>query len=185
MKPGKANLILPLKCQGQSYVIISTFLCKKLQTFHEILCSRNFHVWSCYKIGQGHQLNDLVSTAVPDATCTCKVSWPLVNWFWRRIFIDFYHIWAWWPLVVAILVMWPGQFKHIFVSEGHIWNMVTIGLLAFDEMFEFVKIMVVPGSKVKQWPWPFLPQIFIYLLRQLCLPFLCQNLQNFPWNPIY
>ena len=42
--------------------------------------------------------------------------------------------------VVAILVMWPGQFKHIFVSEGYIWNMVTIGLLAFEEMFEFVKL---------------------------------------------
>ena len=34
--------------------------------------------------------------------------------------------------VVAMLVMWPGQFKHIFVSEGY---MVTIGLLAFEEMF--------------------------------------------------
>ena len=50
-----------------------------------------FHVLSCHKIGQGHQLNDLVSTVVPDATC--KVSWPLVNWFWRRRFKDFYHIW--------------------------------------------------------------------------------------------
>ena len=33
VKPPKANLILPLKCQGQSYVIISTFLGKKLQNF--------------------------------------------------------------------------------------------------------------------------------------------------------
>ena len=31
--PCKANLILPLKCQGQSYVIISTFLGKKLKNF--------------------------------------------------------------------------------------------------------------------------------------------------------
>ena len=45
--------------------------------------------------------------------------------------------------VVAILVMWPGQFKHIFVSanpEGYIWNMTTIGLLAFEEMFENVNL---------------------------------------------
>ena len=36
-----------------------------------------FHVGFCHKIGQGHQLNDLVSTVVPDAKC--KVLWPLVN----------------------------------------------------------------------------------------------------------
>ena len=42
--------------------------------------------------------------------------------------------------MVAILVILPGQFKHIFVSEGYIRNMVTIGLLAFEEMFEFVKL---------------------------------------------
>ena len=41
--------------------------------------------------------------------------------------------------MVAILVMCPGQFKHIFVSEGYILHIVTIGLLAFEEMFEFVK----------------------------------------------
>ena len=42
--------------------------------------------------------------------------------------------------VVATWVMWPGQFEHIFVSDGYIWNMVTIGLLAFEEMFEIVKL---------------------------------------------
>ena len=45
--------------------------------------------------------------------------------------------------VVAILVMWHGQFKHIFVSanpEGYIWNMTTIGLLAFEKMLEIVNL---------------------------------------------
>ena len=32
--------------------------------------------------------------------------------------------------VVALLLMWPGQFKHSFVSEGYIWNLVTMGLSA-------------------------------------------------------
>ena len=49
--------------------------------------------------------------------------------------------------VLAILVMWPGQFKHIFVSEGYIWNMVTTGLLAFEEMFEFVKFWYFLGQR--------------------------------------
>ena len=45
--------------------------------------------------------------------------------------------------VMATQVTWPGQFKHIFVSfnpEGYIWNMATIGLLAFEEMFEIVNL---------------------------------------------
>ena len=42
--------------------------------------------------------------------------------------------------VVAILIMWPGQFKHIFTSEVYIWNMVAIDLLAFEEMFEIVNL---------------------------------------------
>ena len=47
--------------------------------------------------------------------------------------------------MVAILVMWPGRFEHIFVSanpKGYIWytRMVTTGLVAFEEMFENVKL---------------------------------------------
>ena len=42
--------------------------------------------------------------------------------------------------VVAILIMWPWQFKNIFVSEGYIWNMVAIGLLVFEEMVEIVNL---------------------------------------------
>ena len=74
--------------------------------------------------------------------------------------------------VVAILVMWPGQFKHIFVSanpEGYIWNMTTIGLLAFEKMFENEKLMVVPGSKVKERPWPFLPTNLHLLIKTTLL----------------
>ena len=76
---------------------------------------------------QGHHLNYLVSTVVPDATC--KVSWPRVNWFWRRSFKGFYHIWAWWPY-------WSCDLDSLNIFL----NMVTIGLLAFEEMFEFVKL---------------------------------------------
>ena len=49
---------------------------------------------------------------------------------------------------MVILVLWPEQFEHIFVShnpEGYIWNniMVTISLVAFDleEMFEIAKLL--------------------------------------------
>ena len=42
--------------------------------------------------------------------------------------------------VGARLVMWPEQFLHIFVSEGYMRNVARIGLLAFEEMFEIVKL---------------------------------------------
>ena len=44
--------------------------------------------------------------------------------------------------VVAILIMWPGPFEYIFSAkpEGYIWNMVTIGFVAFEELFEIVKV---------------------------------------------
>ena len=43
--------------------------------------------------------------------------------------------------VVAILVMWIIRFEHIFVPSvpgGSKWDLVTIGLVAFEEMFEIV-----------------------------------------------
>ena len=70
--------------------------------------------------------------------------------------------------VVAILVMWPRQVKHIFVSansEGYIWNMTTIGLLAFEEMFEIVNLWYFLGQRSNNELGLFSPQIFIYLLR--------------------
>ena len=45
--------------------------------------------------------------------------------------------------MVAILSMWPGWFEHIFVPanpKGYIWNMITIGSVTFEEMFEIVKL---------------------------------------------
>ena len=36
--------------------------------------------------------------------------------------------------------LWTTIYRSQFVSEGYISNMVTIGLLAFEEMFEFVKL---------------------------------------------
>ena len=88
--------------------------------------------------------------------------------------------------MVSILVMWPGQFKHIFVSEGYMYMKYGYNrVIGVWGNVWICKIMVVPGSKVKQWPWPFFPQIFTYLLRQLYLPFLFQDLQNFPLYPMY
>ena len=49
--------------------------------------------------------------------------------------------------LVAILIMWPGQIKYIFVSESYIWNMVAIGLLAFEEMFEIVNLWSFLGQR--------------------------------------
>ena len=43
--------------------------------------------------------------------------------------------------MVAILVMWPAKFEHIFIPSapgGSTWNLVTIGPVAFGEMFEIV-----------------------------------------------
>ena len=54
---------------------------KSFKTFHEILCSIIFPClilpYNRSRSIQGHHLNYLVSTLVPDATC--KVSRPLVN----------------------------------------------------------------------------------------------------------
>ena len=45
--------------------------------------------------------------------------------------------------MAAMLVMWPGPFEQFFVPKsprGYIWNLVTIDLMAFEEMCEIVKI---------------------------------------------
>ena len=45
--------------------------------------------------------------------------------------------------VVAILVMWTIRFEQIFVPStpgGSKWDLVTIGPVAFEEMFELVII---------------------------------------------
>ena len=46
--------------------------------------------------------------------------------------------------VVAISVMWTIQFAHIFVPSapgGSKWDLVTIGLVTFDEMFEIAILL--------------------------------------------
>ena len=38
---------------------------------------------------------------------------------------------------MAMLVMWPGPLEQIFIQStlgGSIWNVFTIGLLAFEEI---------------------------------------------------
>ena len=154
------------------------FWAKSFKTFHEILCSRTFPClilpYNRSRSIQGHHLNYLVSTLVPDATCTCKVSRPLVNWFWRRSFKGFYHIWAWWLYwscdldSLNMFLFWRLHMKYGYNRLIGFWGNVWI-----------CKIMVVPRSKVKQWPWPFLPQIFIYLLRQPYLPFYAKIFKTF------
>ena len=49
-----------------------------------------------------------------------------------KFFKGFYHIWVWWPY-------W--SFEHIFVPSapgGSKWDLVTIGSVAYEEMFEIV-----------------------------------------------
>ena len=52
--------------------------------------------------------------------------------------------------VVAILVMWTIRFEHTFVPSapgGSKCDLVTIGLVAFEEMFEIVLLMRVLGQR--------------------------------------
>ena len=40
--------------------------------------------------------------------------------------------------VAAILVMWPGPFKHTFVPPSHggsLWNLTLIGQAVYEEIF--------------------------------------------------
>ena len=47
------------------------------------------------EVNQGHDMNDLGSTCLPNAAY--QVSRPLVNWFWRRRFLKPFNIYfGWW-----------------------------------------------------------------------------------------
>ena len=51
--------------------------------------------------------------------------------------------------VVAILVMWTIRFEHIFVPSApgdSKCDLVTIGPVAFEEMFEIVILMRIKGQ---------------------------------------
>ena len=95
----------------------------------------------------------------------------------------FYHIWLGGYIGHVTGTVWT-----FFVSanpEGYIWNMVTIGLVAFEEMLEIVKLWLSCGSKVKQWPWPLLLSNVHVLTQTTLITIFGHNLQNFPWNPVY
>ena len=52
--------------------------------------------------------------------------------------------------VVAILVMCTKRFEHIFIPSapgGSKWDLVTIGPVAFEEMFEIYNTMRVLGQR--------------------------------------
>ena len=144
------------------------FWAKSFKTFHEILCSRILPClilpWNRSRSTEDLHLNYLVSTRVPDASC--QVSQPFVNWFWRRRVLKAFIIYGrgghighvTWTIQTYFCFCQPWglhmkyEYNWLIGFWGNVWN---------------CKLMVVLGSKVKQWPWPFLPQIFIYLLRQL------------------
>ena len=75
-----------------------------------------FHVGSSHKTGQGQS--------------------KVIIWIILLVLEKKFYRFLPYMGVVAILIMWPGQFKHSFISEGYIWNMVAIGLLAFEEMLK-------------------------------------------------
>ena len=81
-------------------------------------------------------------------------------------------------------VTWtPGLFEQTFLPSAQgssIWNFVTTGPVAFEEMFE----TVIPWeSSVKQWPWPL--DFTKHVLDKSNYQFLGQSLQNVPWNCMY
>ena len=79
---------------------------------------------------QGHNLNNLGSTRIDNATN--QISRSSVNWFWRRRFLRFLPYMG----MAAILVMWPRPFEQIFIPPtpgGYIWNLVTIGPVVSEE----------------------------------------------------
>ena len=134
------------------------------------------HVWSCHKIGQGQSKVIIwiillglwypMLHAKFHGHCTTGSGEEVLEVF--TIYGHGGHIGHVTGTVKTYFCFWRLHMKYGYNKFIGFWGNVWI-----------CKIMVVPGSKVKQWPWPFLRQIFTYLLRQLYLPFLFQNLQNF------
>ena len=87
---------------------------------------------------QDRHLNNVVSTWVFNAKY--QVSRPSVNWFWRRS-LKVFTIYGrpYWSCDLDglnIFFVWANP-------EGYILNMVTIGLMAYEEMFETDKLWYV------------------------------------------
>ena len=134
------------------------------------------HVWSCHKnrsrSTQGHSLNCLGITPVSNATLPIKFlsNQPTVSRFLPQ---------AWWPC-------WSNDLDYLnklFFPQPQeaLWNFVTIGLVAFEEMFETVILWEYSRSKVKKWPWPLVLRN-LHVLIKATLITKGQNPQNFPSN---
>ena len=96
-----------------------------------------FHVGFCHKTGQG-QSNVIIwiILLVLGTRCYMRSLTVIGQLVLEKKFYRFLPYMG----VVDILIMWPGQFKQIFLSEGYIWNMAATGLLAFEGMFEIVNL---------------------------------------------
>ena len=102
---------------------------------------------------QGHHLNNLDSTQVPDAIY--QVSRPSITWFLRRRFVKVLPYMG----MAAMLVMWPRLFEQIFVPSAP-WNLLHMKFGYnwpsgfWGNVWNCQNRPERPGSKVKQWPWP-------------------------------
>ena len=90
--------------------------------------------------------------------------------------------------MAAILVMWHESFVLTFILpslEGSTWNMVSIGLVFFEEKkFENVESEW-PWTKVNEWPWPLIfitVRVLIYLTASTKWYY---RLKQFLKNPLF
>ena len=100
----------------------------------EFWCQQELLVTYRSRSTQGHHLNKLGSTRAADAAY--QVSRSSAFWFQRRRFLKVFTIYMG---MVAILVMWPGQFEQAFVPPSHgdsIWNLALISPPVSEEMFK-------------------------------------------------
>ena len=120
------------------YVLIKTTLitnfkakCSKLSIKSYVLAFS--HSWLWRKIGQG-QHKVIIWTILVVQKLYIKLQDYRSTGSGAEDFNGFYHIWVWWPYC---------SFEHIFVPSdpgASKWDSVTIGPVAFEEMFETVKL---------------------------------------------
>ena len=117
-----------------------------------------FHVWSCHKIGQGQSK---------------VIIWIILLVLgYQMLHAKFHGHWSTGSgeEVLKVFTIY-GRGGHIGETYFCFWRLhikyIYNRIIGFWGNVWNCKIMVVSGSKVKQWPWPILPQIFNYLLRQL------------------
>ena len=97
---------------------------------------------------------------------------------------DFLEVFTIHRHMVVMLFIWPGQFKQMsaYSSQGDsTWNLVTIGQVALEQILERI-VLWKSWVMVKERIDLLYSQIFMYLLGQLYIQFLGQNLQNCSWK---